>query len=231
MRTLVIVPTYNERDNLPGLVAAIREQLDEAEILVVDDASPDGTGELADRLAETAPVHVLHRAGKAGLGSAYVAGFRFAIEQGYEAVIQMDADFSHHPGYLPAFVEGLHDHHAVIGSRYMPGGGTENWTWGRRLVSRGGNLYARIILGSPIRDLTGGYNAWRRDALEAVGPDSLSSAGYAFQIELKHRAVRLGLEVMELPIRFEDRRVGQSKMGVGVALEAVFRVWQFRFKG
>ena len=231
MQTLVIVPTYNERENLGALVSAVLEQVDGVEILVVDDASPDGTGALADRLAENSAVHVLHRAGKSGLGSAYVAGFRWAMERGFTAVVQMDADFSHDPRYLPGFVNGLRDHDGVVGSRYIPGGATENWRWGRRLVSRGGNLYARLILGSRLADLTGGFNAWRCEVLDAVGLDSLNSTGYAFQIELKHRVTQLGFEMVELPIRFEDRRVGQSKMGVGVAIEAVYRVWQFRLTG
>ncbi len=232
MRSLIVIPTYNEIDNLSPLIEAVLQVTpDSLEILVVDDGSPDGTGALADTIAAAKPrVHVLHRARKMGLGTAYVAGFRWGLEQGFDSIIEMDADFSHDPKYLPTMLERLANYDFVIGSRYVPGGGTVNWGLGRKILSRGGSLYSRLILGAPIRDFTGGFNGWRRKVLEAVDIGSLRSDGYSFQIELKYRAFRQGFRYTEFPIVFEDRKVGKSKMNRRIVLEALGRVWSFRFR-
>ena len=229
-RTLIIIPTYNERDNLTSLHTQIHDALPAADILVVDDNSPDGTGQLADSLAAKHPyLKVLHRAGKLGLGTAYIAGFRYAIEHGYDYVFEMDADFSHDPCYLPsllgAAVEGAD---VVIGSRRVPGGGTENWGLGRQLISSGGSLYARTILGLPIQDLTSGFKCFRRSVLEAIDLESVRSNGYSFQIEMTYRAIQRGFRVVEVPIVFVDRRAGQSKMSRSIFLEAMGMVWRMR---
>ncbi|HRI49066.1 MAG TPA: polyprenol monophosphomannose synthase [Pseudomonadota bacterium] len=229
-RTLIIIPTYNERDNLTSLHTQIHDALPAADILVVDDNSPDGTGQLADSLAaKHSYLKVLHRAGKLGLGTAYIAGFRYAIEHGYDYVFEMDADFSHDPCYLPsllgAAVEGAD---VVIGSRRVPGGGTENWGLGRQLISSGGSLYARTILGLPIQDLTSGFKCFRRSVLEAIDLESVRSNGYSFQIEMTYRAIQRGFRVVEVPIVFVDRRAGQSKMSRSIFLEAMGMVWRMR---
>ncbi|MCB9733865.1 MAG: polyprenol monophosphomannose synthase [Deltaproteobacteria bacterium] len=230
-RTLIIVPTYDERENLPPLVAAIHEHLPYAHVLVVDDNSPDGTGALADELAAADErVHVLHREGKQGLGTAYIAGFRFALAKGYELIFEMDADFSHQPKYLPAFVKAAQDGaDLVLGCRYIAGGGTEDWGLWRRFVSKGGNLYARAILGLRFHDLTGGYKCFRRSTLEALDLDAVRSTGYAFQIELTYRAHKAGMRIVEVPIVFPDRRVGQSKMSGSIVREAMLNVLRMRF--
>lgn len=230
IRTLLIIPTYNERENLTSLCTQIHDALPAADILVVDDNSPDGTGELADTLAKKHTyLKVLHRAGKLGLGTAYLAGFRYAIEHGYDYVFEMDADFSHDPCYLPsllgAAVEGAD---VVIGSRRVAGGGTENWGLGRQLISAGGSLYARTILGLPIRDLTSGFKCFRRQVLEAIDLESVRSNGYSFQIEMTYRAIQKGFRVVEVPIVFVDRRAGQSKMSRQIFLEAMGMVWRMR---
>jgi dolichol-phosphate mannosyltransferase len=231
MRTLIVIPTYNEAENIGALFEAVlAETPQEVEFLVVDDNSPDGTGKLVDGIAEQNPrVHVLHRAGKQGLGTAYVAGFKWGIEHGYEAFVEMDADFSHNPKYLPEMLKLLADYDVVIGSRYVSGGGTVNWGVGRKILSRGGSIYSRMILGAPIRDFTGGFNGWRKNVLEAVDLDTLRSDGYSFQIELKYRAFKRGFKLREFPIVFEDRKVGKSKMHRRIVLEALARVWSFRF--
>lgn len=227
---LVIVPTYNERDNVQPIVRAVLEAAPRADVLVVDDASPDGTGALADALAAESPrVHVLHRAVKDGLGRAYVAGFQWALARDYPVVVQMDADFSHDPADLPrllAALEGGAD--LVLGSRRVSGGRTVNWGAGRRALSAGGSLYARTILGVGVHDLTGGFKAWRRSVLEQLPLADVRSTGYAFQVELTYRALRAGFRVVEIPIVFEDRRVGQSKMSRAVFAEAVGMVWRLR---
>ena len=225
----IVVPTYTERENLPALVGAARAQLDEAApdhtILIVDDSSPDGTGELADSLASADPhVRVLHRPEKQGLGPAYVAAFRHALEAGAELVVEMDADFSHDPVYLPALIEAARDADLVLGSRYVDGGGVRNWGRVRRIVSRGGSWYARTMLGIPIRDLTGGFKVFRRRVLEAIDLDRIRSQGYAFQVELTYRALQLGFRVVEVPIMFTERRAGQSKMTRAIVLEAAWMV-------
>jgi dolichol-phosphate mannosyltransferase len=229
-RALIVVPTYNERDNLRG----IAEQLLAAapvDLLVVDDNSPDGTGEIADALAAADPrVHVLHRAGKLGLGTAYIAGFQWGLGHGYELVFEMDADGSHDPRYLSQMLALAEDGaDVVVGSRYVPGGGTENWGTGRRLLSRGGSMYARTILGIDVSDVTAGFVCWRKRALEAIDLGTITSNGYSFQIEMKYRALQAGMRLVETPIVFVDRRVGQSKMSRAIFLEALLKVWALRF--
>ena len=228
----IILPTYNEAENLDSIAAAILGALPDATLLVVDDGSPDGTGEMADRLADAdARVRVLHRTAKAGLGRAYLAGFRVALESGATAVLQMDADWSHDPAALPGLlapiVEGSAD--LVIGSRYTPGGGVVDWGIARRVISRGGSLFARLVLGLPARDLTGGFKAWRAGALAAIDFDGVHAGGYVFQIEMTYRANRLGARIREVPITFRDRRVGQSKMSRRIVVEALVVVCQLRF--
>ena len=230
---LVIVPTYNERDNLPAIVAAVHEHLAEADVLVVDDNSPDGTGAVADELAAKDPkVHVLHRPGKQGLGTAYVAGFKWALAREYQFLFEMDCDFSHDPKYLPIMLARARSGaDLVLGSRYVPGGGTVNWGPMRKFISRGGSLYARTVLGIGVRDLTGGFKCFRRATLEKLDLDSVSAQGYGFQIEMTYRAIKHGMRVEEVPIVFVDRRVGQSKMSKKIFLEAFTLVWKLRLGG
>ena len=230
-RALLCLPTYDEAENIRPITQAI---LDAApvEILVIDDNSPDGTGRIADEIAAREPrVHVLHRQGKEGLGKAYLAGFRWALERDYDLVLEMDADFSHNPAYLPAMLERARDADLVLGSRYVPGGGTVNWGLGRKVLSRGGSLYARTILGLGVRDLTGGFKCFHREVLEAIDLDTVECSGYAFQIELTYRAHRRGFTIAEIPIVFEDRRVGASKMSRRIVLEASGKVWSIRASG
>jgi dolichol-phosphate mannosyltransferase len=229
----VIIPTYNERENIDRIVPAIRAVLDEHApehtILVVDDSSPDGTGEIADRLAaEDRHVRVLHRPGKGGLGPAYIAGFRRALAEGAELVIEMDADFSHEPRYLAALVDAARDADLVLGSRYVAGGGVRHWGPRRRFVSRAGCWYARSALGVGVRDLTGGFKCFRREVLEALDLESVRSHGYAFQVELTYRVLRMGFRVKEIPIVFAERREGSSKMSRRILLEAVWMVPRLR---
>lgn len=227
-RTLVVIPTYNEKDNLEPIVRAIHSYLD-ADVLVVDDGSPDGTGAIADRIAAADPrIHVLHRPGKQGLGTAYIAGFRFAIERGYERVCEMDADFSHAPWDLPRLVFAGEHADLVIGSRYVRGGNTVGWDFRRRLLSRGANLYARAVLSSGIRDNTAGFRCFATSALRQLDLAAVSAQGYAFQIEMAFRMVRAGFRVQEIPIHFVDRRVGASKMDGRVAREALLLVPKLR---
>lgn len=229
-RVLVITPTYDERDNLERFVGSVLDVLPDANVLVIDDASPDGTGEVADRLAaRDARVSVIHRGAKLGLGTAYVAGFERALAEGYDVAIEMDADLSHDPRFLPAFLEQI-DRGAdmVLGSRNIPGGGVEGWGLGRHLLSKGGSFYARTILGVGVRDLTTGFKAMTRRALEAIDPPTLRSNGYSFQIETTYRALKKGLSIVEVPIVFVDRRAGRSKMSRRIFAEAVFEVWRLR---
>jgi len=229
-RVLLIVPTYNERDNVERVAREFLAPVPGSELLFVDDASPDGTGELLDHIAARDPrVHVLHRAGKLGLGTAYVEGFRWALGRGYDLIGEMDADFSHDPRYLPRMVElaaGGAD--VVVGSRYVEGGGTINWGIGRQIISRAGGRYARTVLGLDVRDMTSGFVLYRRGALERIPLDAVQSNGYSFQIEMKYRAHREGLRIVEVPIVFEDRRVGQSKMSRAIVAEALWIVWRLR---
>jgi dolichol-phosphate mannosyltransferase len=225
----LIVPTYNERENIVPLVKAALAELEELTpehtVLVVDDSSPDGTGELADRLAqESSHVEVLHRAKKEGLGPAYIAGFRRALDGGAGLVIEMDADFSHDPAYIHALVDGARDADLVLGSRYVEGGGVRNWGRGRQIVSRGGSWYARTVLGIEVADLTGGFKCFRREVLEAIDLEGVRAQGYAFQVELTYRALQMGFRVKEVPIVFTDRRVGHSKMSRRIVLEAAWMV-------
>jgi dolichol-phosphate mannosyltransferase len=229
VRLVVCVPTYDERENLEPMARALETVFAEHEldgrILVIDDASPDGTGELADRLAqESERLEVLHRAKREGLGPAYVAGFDRALTGGAELVATIDCDFSHDPADLPRLVEATSRAGVVLGSRYVPGGGTENWGAVRRFVSKGGSVYARTVLGIPVRDTTSGFKVYRREVLEAIEPARIESRGYAFQIETVYRALRAGFAVEEVPIRFTDRAEGGSKMGPGIVLEAMVRV-------
>ena len=229
-RAVVCLPTYNEAENVGPITSAILAAATGLDVLVIDDGSPDGTGRLADEIARRERrVKVLHRARKEGLGKAYLAGFAWALERGYGLVLEMDADFSHNPRYLPALLGKAAEADLVLGSRYVPGGGTVNWGLGRRLLSRGGSLYARTILGVKVRDLTGGFKCFRREVLEAIDLPSVECSGYAFQIELTFRALRSGFQVAEVPIVFEDRRVGQSKMSRRIVLEALRKVWVIRF--
>jgi dolichol-phosphate mannosyltransferase len=231
-RAVVCLPTYNERENLDAIVTAILAAAPEVDVLVIDDRSPDGTGDLADAFAARDPrVKVLHRAGKQGLGKAYLAGFAWALERGYGLVLEMDADFSHDPRHLPALLAKAGEADLVLGSRYVPGGGTVNWGLGRRLLSRGGSLYARTILGVGIRDLTGGFKCFRREVLEAIDLPTVRSQGYAFQVELTYRAVLAGFDVVEVPIVFRDRQLGRSKMSWHIAGEAMILVPRLRKRG
>jgi len=227
----VVLPTYNEAENLEPLVRAVRSAVPGVHVLVVDDGSPDGTGAIADTLAADHPdVHVLHRPRKAGLGRAYVAGFDHALAAGAATVVEMDADFSHDPADLQRLLDRVGDGaDLALGSRYVPGGEVEGWGLLRRVVSRWGCWYAQHVLGVPVRDLTGGFKCYRREVLEAITLDAVRSQGYAFQVELTYRAVRNGFRVREIPIVFRDREVGTSKMSPRIALEAVWRVPQMRF--
>jgi dolichol-phosphate mannosyltransferase len=234
VRLTVIIPTYNEAENLPKLVSALFAlPVENLRILVVDDNSQDGTGQLADQLAQTHPggLDVLHRPGKLGLGSAYILGFRFAIEAGAEAIGQMDADFSHPPEKIPLLVEALQSCDIAIGSRYVTGGSVDvDWPLWRKALSAFGNFYARTILGLPLRDVTGGFRIWRSEALSAFPLDSIRSNGYAFQVETAYVAYRLGYTFKEIPIYFADRRWGLSKMSFKIQREAARRVWQMLYE-
>jgi dolichol-phosphate mannosyltransferase len=230
--TWVVLPTYDEAENLPGVAGAILTALPGATLLVVDDGSPDGTGELADRMAGEDPrIRVRHRPGKAGLGRAYLDGFRVALDGGATSVVQMDADWSHDPAVLPSLLAPITDGEAdlVIGSRYVKGGRVLDWGIGRRLVSRGGSLFARTVLGLKPHDLTGGFKAWRAGALGSIPFDGVHAGGYVFQIEMTHRASRAGVRVTEVPITFQDRRVGRSKMSRKIIVEALVVVLRLRW--
>jgi dolichol-phosphate mannosyltransferase len=232
-RAVVCLPTYNERENLESMVRALAEVLDTTQdkVLVIDDSSPDGTGQLADRLADELPwLVVLHRSRKEGIGPAYVEGFGRALDEGAELVLEMDCDFSHDPSDVPRLIAAAEDADLVLGSRYVRGGGTENWGVLRRVVSRGGCLYAQALLGVGVRDLTGGFKCFRRAALEAIDLDALSAHGYAFQIETTYRVLRAGLRVEEIPIRFVERRAGSSKMTGAIVAEAVWKVPALRLR-
>jgi dolichol-phosphate mannosyltransferase len=229
--TWVVLPTYEEAENLPGIAAAILVALPGATLLVVDDNSPDGTGDLADTMAAAEPrIRVRHRPGKQGLGRAYLDGFRVALDGGAMAVVQMDADWSHDPSVLPRLIAPIERNEAdlVIGSRYVRGGGVEDWGIGRRLISRGGSLFARMVLGLRPHDLTGGFKAWRASTLAALPFDGIHAGGYVFQIEMTHRASRAGARVAEVPITFRDRRVGRSKMSRRIIVEALVVVVRLR---
>ena len=230
-RVLVIVPTYNEAKNLTQIVPAILKQDPRIEILVVDDNSPDGTGDIADRMSQTkGRVHVLHRSAKEGLGRAYLAGFRWALQQGYDVVFEMDADFSHDPGFLRNFLAAIQDADLVIGSRYKTGVNVINWPISRLLLSIGANLYARWVTGLPLSDSTGGFKCFRREVLAALDLDRIRSNGYAFQIEISFLAWKKGFRLLEIPIIFHDRVEGQSKMSKRIVREAIWMVWWLRIR-
>jgi dolichol-phosphate mannosyltransferase len=222
---LVVIPTYNEAENVRLITARVREATPQADILVVDDDSPDGTGRIADELAASDPaIHVLHRTEKNGLGAAYLAGFDWALQRDYDAVVEMDADGSHQPEELPRLLAALDGADLVLGSRWVPGGAVRNWPRHRLVLSRGGNTYTRVLLGVPLRDATGGYRAFRRSALETLDLADVESAGYCFQVDLAWRAVQSGLRVVEVPITFVERERGDSKMSGAIVAEALLRV-------
>ena len=230
MKALVIVPTYNEAENIRELVPRILDQDPGMEILVVDDNSTDGTGALVDELRQTEPrLHVLHRPKKLGLGTAYVAGFRYALEHQYDLVFEMDADFSHDPDSIPAFLDAVKDADLVLGSRYLNGVTVVNWPLSRLILSFGANVYTRLITGMPIKDATGGFKCFRRATLESIDLNRVRSDGYGFQIEMNFKAWRQGLRIKEIPILFVDRRVGISKMNRKIIWEAMWLVWKIRF--
>lgn len=224
-RVLVIIPTYNEAENVERIVGRVRAAVPEAHVLVADDNSPDGTGELADKLsAEDAHVHVMHRKGKEGLGAAYLAGFRWGIDNGYDVLVEMDADGSHQPEELDRLLGALRGADLVLGSRWVPGGRVVNWPKSRLLLSRGGSTYSRLMLGVPIKDVTGGYRAFRKETLLGLGMDEVASAGYCFQVDLAWRTVKAGFKVAEVPITFVERELGASKMSRTIVVEALWRV-------
>jgi dolichol-phosphate mannosyltransferase len=237
MTTLVVIPTYNEADNLPAITAELftLEMEEELHLLIVDDASPDGTGQVADDLAERCypeRLHVIHRQGKLGLGTAYVEGFTWALEHDFDYVIQMDADFSHSPAYLPQMLEKITDYDVVVGSRYIAGGDLdERWSWWRWFLSWWANsVWTRGILGVKTKDATAGFKCWRRSALQRIGLERITSNGYVFQVEMAYVSEKLNLQILEIPIYFEDRRIGQSKMTVPVKIEAALRVFEIRWR-
>ena len=227
-RIVVIIPTYNERENLGRIVGRTRSAVPEADVLVADDNSPDGTGEIADALAAADDhVHVMHRAGKDGLGAAYLSGFAWAIDAGYDVIVEMDADGSHQPEQLPKLLDALRDADVVLGSRWVDGGSVVNWPKHREFLSRGGNLYTRMMLGVPLHDATGGYRAFRADALRTLDLSDVESKGYCFQVDMAWRASRSGLRMVEVPIEFIERELGDSKMNQKIVTEALWRVTQW----
>ncbi|MEK6774437.1 MAG: polyprenol monophosphomannose synthase [Bdellovibrionota bacterium] len=231
MKTLIVIPTYNECENIPVLIDSILKLNRDLNILVVDDNSPDGTGLLVSEISKKNPsVQLLSRPGKEGLGRAYIAGLSWGLSQNYDFLFEMDADFSHRPEDLLKLLDRLQDADFIVGSRYVPGGQTKNWGILRKIISRGGSLYSQIILGYPLQDWTGGFNGWSRTVLERIRLDTVKSNGYSFQIELKYRALKNGFKGIEVPILFEDRRVGQSKMSFKIVIEAFYRVWKIRFQ-
>lgn len=230
---MVIIPTYNERDNMVSLLPSLLKLDVGFDVLVVDDNSPDGTQDIVKSFVQKTAesdkkVFLLGREQKSGLGRAYIAGFKWGLERGYDTLIEMDADFSHRPHDLIRIIDALPQADFIVGSRYVKGGGTLNWGWMRKLVSKGGSLYSRVILGFPLRDWTGGFNAWKAPVLRKMGLDTIQSNGYSFQIELKYKALSLQFRGLEVPILFEDRRVGQSKMSFRIVIEAFYRVWLIR---
>ncbi|GHH70999.1 dolichol-phosphate mannosyltransferase [Streptosporangium violaceochromogenes] len=232
-RVLVVVPTYNERENLLAITARVRAAVPRAHVLIADDNSPDGTGALADALAaKDDHVHVLHRPGKDGLGAAYIAGFRWGLREGYDVLVELDADGSHRPEELPGLLRALAGGaDLVIGSRWVPGGRVVDWPGSREFLSRGANVYARMMLGVPVRDATAGFRAYRSSTLEKIGLDDVESQGYCFQVDLTLRTVRQGLRVVEVPITFVERAAGASKMSAGVVAEALWRVTRWGLSG
>lgn len=232
MRCLIVLPTYNEQENLRAIVGSIRQQAPAADIVVVDDESEDGTGTLADELSQEHPgkVFVIHRPTKDGLGRAYVAGFKFALERDYELVMQMDADFSHDPSYLPQFLDEIRDHDLVVGSRYLNGISVVNWDLKRLILSRAATGYVRLITRLPLTDATSGFKCWRREVLEAIDLEKIFSSGYLFQVEMSYRAYQQKFRIEEIPIIFVERRLGRSKMDWGIIAEAILGVVRLRLR-
>jgi len=231
MKTIVVIPTYDERENVSRLIPEVLAVAPGIEVLVVDDNSPDGTGELVDELkTKDERIHVLHRAGKMGLGSAYVEGFRIALDLGADTIFEMDADFSHDPKYIPDFLEKIREYDVVLGSRYLEGVNVVNWPLSRLVLSLGANLYSRIVTGVPVRDLTGGFKCFRREVLEAINFADIRSDGYAFQIEVNFKSWKSGFRICEIPIVFVDRHAGTSKMSKRIIREAIWLVWRLRFE-
>ncbi|VAX15575.1 Dolichol-phosphate mannosyltransferase in lipid-linked oligosaccharide synthesis cluster [hydrothermal vent metagenome] len=228
-KSLVIIPTYNEIENIEPLIHKIHGVLPEISILVIDDNSCDGTAEMVEKIKSSdSRVDLIRRPEKLGLGTAYITGFKYAIEKGYDFIFEMDGDFSHDPVYLPAFLTAAKEADLVIGSRYIPGGGVVNWSFFRRLISIGGSIYSRLILSMPYKDLTGGFKCFRREALMAIPLDDVFSEGYSFQIEMTYRAHKKGMRIREIPIIFKERVGGKSKMSKKIFIEAIFRVWQIK---
>jgi dolichol-phosphate mannosyltransferase len=229
MKSLIIIPTYNERENIERIVPRVLGQDPSINVLIVDDNSPDGTGQIADNMAEKDDrIFVIHRQNKSGLGTAYITGFKFALQKDYDLVFEMDCDFSHDPKYIPHFLEAIQDVDLVLGSRYISGVNVINWPMSRLLLSYYANVYSRIITGLPVRDATGGFKCFRREVLEAIDLDEVKSNGYSFQIEMSFRAWKKGFKIKEIPIVFEDRKEGQSKMSKKIVREAVWMVWRLR---
>lgn len=231
MKKLVIIPTYNEIENMRSLLPALMNLKQNFDVLVVDDSSPDGTADFVKQFSEkqNSRVHVLVRPAKQGLGKAYLAGFDWGLKNNYDVLTEMDADFSHSPKHLDEILTLIDQHDVVIGSRYVKGGGTVNWGFIRKIISRGGSLYSRLILGYySVHDWTGGFNCWRKEVLQKINLSTIQSNGYSFQIELKYKALKNGYKIIETPIIFEDRRVGQSKMSLKIVLEAFYKVWLIR---
>lgn len=232
VKALIAIPTYNERDNIVNLIREIQGAVSSVDLLIIDDNSPDGTGQIADELAaQDGSIHVMHRAGKLGLGTAYIAGFQYAIEHGYEYVFEMDADFSHSPSYLPQFLALAENAELVIGSRYINGGGSLNWSPLRKFISGGGNMFARAVLGIPVHDCTSGFRCYRTAALRRLNLNAVRAEGYAFQVEMAYNFWKSRFRIRELPIIFEDRRVGKSKMSRKIFAEAFLWVMRTRFTG
>jgi len=232
MKTLVIIPTYNESENVARIIEAVLAKAEHIDVLIVDDNSPDGTAAIVEKIRDkNSRVRLIKRAGKLGLGTAYVAGFKYAIENSYDLVFEMDADFSHDPGEIPNFLEAIKDHDLVIGSRYSQGVNVVNWPLRRLILSYGANVYTRIITGLPVKDGTGGFKCFRREVLEAIDLDEIQSNGYAFQIEMNFKVWKKGFRIKEIPIIFVDRVEGTSKMSKKIIREAVWTVWRLRFFG
>ena len=230
MNAIVILPTYNEKDNIERVVSGVQKSV-AADILIIDDNSPDGTGEIAENIAKrNSSVSVMRRPAQLGLGNAYIAGFKRALQKNYDTIIQMDSDLSHSPEDLPRLLEALGQNDLVIGSRYIDGGSIEGWAFYRKYISSFGNIYARVILNSPIRDLTSGFKAWKRKVIESLDLDAIISDGYSFQIETTCLALKLGFKAAEVPIVFKDRAMGKSKLSKKIILEAIFTVWKLRLR-
>lgn len=229
MKDIIVIPTYNENENIVLMLDALTKVLPDADVLICDDSSPDGTGQMVEEYSKSNPKVLLNSGpAKGGLAPAYIRGFKWALENGYQRIAQMDCDFSHDPNVVPVLFEALKDHDLAIGSRYVLGGGTVNWPWYRKVISRGGSFYARMILGENLNDFTGGFKAWKRETLLALDLDSIMSNGYAFSVEMNYRAICKGFKFIQIPIIFEDRKFGQTKMSKKIFLEAIVNVWKLR---